>query len=167
MEPKNTHINVDTSNAFVHRHGFISPYESSIITTPLLKFDVLSDTTYSPFWCSSKWVDNYLSFIGITGDWCPALHRILIGDNSNSTHEMLVDVRYDLSGPCWLSTCDRRVRNRSEGRVAHLPGDRHCNAELSASPSSQQLLTTWRFVPTKQRSQYDDSSRWIDPWFTF
>jgi len=75
-----------------------------------------------------------------------------------------VDVRYDLSGPCWLSTCDRRVRNRSEGRVAHLPGDRHCNAELSAS---QQLLTTWRFVPTKQRSQYDDSSRWIDPSFTF
>ena len=50
MEHKNTHINVDvdTSNAFVHRHGFISPYESAT-TTPLMKFDVLSDATNPPF----------------------------------------------------------------------------------------------------------------------
>eukprot|EP00984_Skeletonema_dohrnii_P017031 scaffold7668_cov73-Skeletonema_dohrnii-CCMP3373.AAC.1 len=41
-------VDVDTSNAFVHRHGFISPYESAT-TTPLMKFDVLSDTSYSPF----------------------------------------------------------------------------------------------------------------------
>ncbi len=149
---KTSHIvDVDTSNAFVHRHGLSLPTNRR---QRLLWWNLMSCRMQQTllFDAAANELTTDLSFIGIT-------RRLMRQLELNAWDAIVVDVRYHLSGPCWLSACDRLVRNRSEGRVAHLPGDRQCNTELSASPSSQQLLTTWRFVPTKQRSKHDDNSR--------
>ena len=153
LKPRSQRIHVDASicNAFVHRHGFISPYESG---------DNDSSDEIQLIFLSSPLATDALRCIALN------THRWQLELNAWDA----VNLIYHLIGPCWLSACDRLVRNRSEGESsssawrytastrclgsdnATLPNflcDMICNAELSASPSSQQLLTTWRFVQPK------------------